>query len=598
MLPATGQPFVLLDDARPDGAPPRLYRDPVRMLRADTAPELAPLLEALRAAQAKGLHAAGYLSYEAGLALEPALANRQLANGQMAQRPGPLAWFGLFETYERFEPGDLPDPGGAWVGPWTPNMDRAGYAAAFARARALIDAGDIYQVNLTFRLQAEFAGDPRALFAALRARSAAGYGALVHDGTDWLLSLSPELFFSLKGRALQVKPMKGTAARLADARADAAQAAALAADPKQRAENLMIVDLLRNDLSRVCTPGSVIAGPLFAVESYPTVHQMVSSVRGTLGPGCDAIEVLKNLFPCGSITGAPKIRAMEVIGDLERSARGTYCGTIGRIDADGDAAFNVAIRTLHLHGAPASVPLGRAIVLGIGSAVVADSLAASEWAECLAKGEFARVDSSFDLIETMAFDPRTGLFRLERHLERLKDSARQLGFSCDRHALRNDLHVATFHLSEPSRLRLMLARSGESAIEIRAAPARPVAVWAVAPVPLPVHADDLRLAHKTSDRAFYDAPRRARPGCDEVVFVGPRGLVTEGSITNIFVQRGGHYLTPPLARGLLAGVLRAEMIDSGAAVEADLTLDDLAGGFFCGNSLRGLVPARLLPADA
>ena len=586
MLPPTGQPFVLLDDARPGGAPPRLYRDPVRILRADAPGELPPLLGALRAAQGQGLHAAGYLSYEAGLLLEPKLADRMPAD-----RAAPLAWFGLFERHVPFDIADLPDPRGAWLGRWTPDIDVADYDAGFARAAGLIDAGDIYQVNLTFRSHAACAGDPRALFAALRARAGAGYGALVHDGAQWLLSLSPELFFSLKRGEVRVRPMKGTALRRADPAADRAEAAQLASDPKQRAENLMIVDLLRNDLSRVCEAGSVRTGPLFAVESYPTVHQMVSSVRGTLSDPLGAVDLIANLFPCGSITGAPKIRAMEVIGDLEATPRGPYCGAIGRIDADGDAAFNVAIRTLHLPAGAASVSLG------LGSGVVADSLSAAEWAECLAKGEFARVDSQFDLIETMAFDPRAGLIRLERHLERLKDSARALAFECDRHQLRNDLHAATFHLAAPSKVRLMVARSGASAIEVRPAPLHPEHGWQVAMAPLPVGPEDVRLAHKTSDRAFYDDARRAHAPCDEVIFTDADGFLTEGSYSNIFVERDGRYLTPPLSRGLLPGILRGELLADGRATEADLRPEDLAHGFLCGNSLRGLVTSRLFSTN-
>ena len=586
MLPPSGQPFVLLDDARPDGTPARLYRNPVGIIRADEPHELPTLMKTLRGARADGLHVAGYLSYEAGLAMEPALAVRM-----PSCRPSPLAWFGLFEDWEHFGPAHHADPGGAWLGDWTPEWSRAEYDGAFGAALDLIRAGDVYQVNLTFRSKAAFSGDPRALFAALRSRGAAGYGALVHDGADWLLSFSPELFFSLKGKEVRAKPMKGTAARHADARADAAAARDLAADPKQRAENLMIVDLLRNDLSRVCMPGSVLAGPLFAVESYPTVHQMVSGVRGQIAPDSDAVDLIEKLFPCGSITGAPKIRAMEVIDGLEKSPRGPYCGAIGRIDANGDAAFNVAIRTLHLQAGSGSVSLG------LGSGVVADSVAGKEWAECLAKGEFARVDRQFDLIETMAFDPRAGLIRIERHLERLKESARQLGFECDRHALRNDLHAATFHLTQPSKVRLMLARSGASAIEVRPAPLHPEAGWMVALAPLPVGPEDFRLSHKTSDRAFYDAPRKVHGGCDEILFTDAAGFLTEGSYSNVFVEKDGVYHTPPLARGLLPGVLRAELIETGQAIEADLRPDDLAHGFLCGNSLRGLVSARLIPTN-
>jgi para-aminobenzoate synthetase / 4-amino-4-deoxychorismate lyase len=576
-------PFVLLDDARAHGASPaRLYAKPVRALIATTAVELDLLLHDLRAAQAEGLHAAGYLAYEAGFALEPRLAEKL----KERELPTPLAWFGLFEGYSETDammvPDLLPNPAGAWLGALAPKVARGDYDGAFDAIEAYISAGDIYQANLTFRAAARYAGNPLALYAAIRPRAAAGYGGVVWTGEQWFLSFSPELFFALKDGRVTTKPMKGTAARVRDSVADAAVAAEMRADPKQRAENLMIVDLLRNDLSRVAEAGSVEVPDLFTVETYPTVHTMTSTVTAQLREGLGAVDLLRAIYPCGSITGAPKIRAMEIIDEIEQNPRGIYCGSIGRIDASGDAAFNVAIRTLHLNDAQ------KTLSVGLGSGIVADSVGSAEWAECLAKGEFARVTRpDFDLIETMRFEPASGIARLELHLDRMKASANALEFVFDRHEARNRLHAATFHLADPAKLRLLASRAGSLAIEIRPLPHDHEEGWDVTVVPLPVDTGDFRLAHKTTDREFYDEARHAT-GMDEVIFVDSAGYLTEGSFTALFVRKDGKLMTPPLSRGLLPSVLRRELIESGEAVEGDLRPDDLGPGFFLGNSLRGL----------
>ena len=581
-LPRDTTPFVLLDDARGKGAAPtRLYLDPVEIVVTRKPSEVAVALKALRTATRGGLHAAGYLAYEAGYPLEPALA--ALAPALAAQ---PLLWFGLFRSVTEIAgtdvPALLPDPAGAWIGAPEPAITQPDYDTAVAAVQALIAAGTIYQANLTFPASVRCAGHPLALYAGLRARAAAGYGGIVHTGHDWILSLSPELFFACDGARVQTRPMKGTATRHADPHADRATAAALAADPKQRAENLMIVDLLRNDLSRIAQPGSVAVPELFTIETYPTVHQMTSTVTATLADGHDAVDILRAIYPCGSITGTPKISAMETIARIERSPRGVYTGSIGRIDPGGRAAaFNVAIRTIQL-----GAGTGR---LGLGSGIVADSNAPEEWAECLAKGSFIASPRAFDLIETMAFDPQTGIARLDRHLARMKASARVLGFAFDRHAARNELQAATFRLRSPARIRLLLARSGAMAIDTRALPVPPTEPVAVTVVPLPVDSGDFRLHHKTTDRRFYDAPRH---DVFEVLFTDPAGLLTEGSFTNVFVRDGDTLLTPPLTAGL-PGILRAALIDAGKAREAELRPADLMDGFLIGNSLRGLLPARL-----
>ncbi len=588
MMLKADTPFVLFDDARPAAASPaRLYTAPIGELTAYNPDEIQPLIEALRKAGKNGKHVAGYFNYEAGFALEKGLKPR----GDEDQ--GPLAWFGIFNEYQDVRadaiPSCLPPPAGAWLSPIKPELDQSAYARAFATVKNYILAGDIYQANLTFRAAAQYAGDPLALYAAIRANAAAGYGGIVWTGREWTLSFSPELFFALKNGRVTTKPMKGTARRLADSVADAAAAAELKADPKQRAENLMIVDLLRNDLSRVCEAGSVQAPDLFRIESYPTVHQMTSVVTADLSPGEDALSLMEAIFPCGSITGAPKIRAMEIIEELESSPRGVYCGSIGRIDADGEAAFNVAIRTFRLNEQTKQASLG------LGSGVVADSQMGDEWSECLDKGEFARMSGyGFDLIETMRFEPATGILRLELHLERMKESARALGFEFDHHAARNQLHAVTFHLEKSSKIRLLQAIRGATSVEVRDAPEAVNELIKVALVPLPVSHSDFRLRHKISDRAFYDDARRAAVGCGEVVFIGADGYLTEGSIHSLFVEREGMLLTPPLSRGLLPSVLRRELIENGKAVESDLQRDDLTEGFFLGNSVRGLCAAKLV----
>ncbi|WP_086619366.1 aminodeoxychorismate synthase component I [Erythrobacter tepidarius] len=599
-------PFVLLDDARAGegAADALLYEAPEALFVAHRAGEVEAALAAAEAArQAGGGALAGYVAYEAGLALEPRLA--PLA-AQRSGAAGPLVWLGLFGAPRRIAAAEVPAfldaraSGPGTIGPLEPQLSPGGYAAAFAALTEAIRAGDIYQANLTYPLAGAFRGDPVGLYAALRAAAAASYGGLIFDGSHWLLSFSPELFVALGGAEAKVKPMKGTRPRMADPAADRAMAEDLATSVKDRAENLMIVDLMRNDLSRVAEAGSVRVDAPFAVESYPTLHQMVSTVRARLSPGKGAMELVRALFPCGSITGAPKIRAIELLAQAERDARGPYCGAIGRIDASGDAAFNVAIRTLRL--TPIENGQGLA-VLGIGSAIVADSEAMAERRECEVKAGFVRravpglTAPQCDLIETMRFEPESGIALLELHLARMKASAAALGFAFDRHAMRNQIQALCFELEAPARVRLVVSRSGASALETGPLPAPPPAPVKVVALPHPLDPSDWRLMHKTSDRGFYeDALEAARScGAAEAVLVRADGLVTEGSWTNVLVDGPeGVLLTPPARLGLLPGVLREHLITGGRAREANLTLDDLERGFWLGNALRGMMRAELI----
>lgn len=573
-------PFVLLDDAREhDAAAARLYVDPMRVITAETLADVPLALDEIRAAQTEGLHAAGFLSYEAGYALE-----RRFQN---AHTNDTLLWFGLFRDYREIAAADvlalLPPPQSAWIGALQPRISRQDYDAAIAQVKEYIAAGDIYQANLTFPCDVPFQGHPLAVYAQMRGRARAGYGGVVFTGQEWLLSLSPELFFTLHKGKLMTKPMKGTIVRADD---ETSERAALISDPKQRAENLMIVDLLRNDLARVAEVGSVHVPKLFEVESYPSLHTMTSTITAQLRAGLSVTDVLAAIFPCGSITGAPKIRAMEIVAELERASRGAYTGSIGRIDPNGDAAFNVAIRTLH------SAAGAETATIGLGSGVVADSHAALEWQECLDKGAFVATPTPFDLIETLRCDGAQDIKLLDFHMARLASSAARLGFICNEEDIRNALHSASIQRESGCKLRLRLSKSGALAIESSPLPHLPDDVVNVAIASLPVFATDIRLAHKTSDRCFYDEARKTS-GAFEILFTDRQGFLTEGSFTTVFVPHNGALLTPPLSRGLLPGVLRASLLESGQAIEADLTHNDLQGEFYIGNALRGLMKARL-----
>jgi para-aminobenzoate synthetase/4-amino-4-deoxychorismate lyase len=551
-----------------------LYRSATEIVETREARGVRACLERLR-----GRQAAGFISYEAGHSLEPKLASITRSAGQSDP---PLIWFGLFETVETAPP--LPPVEGAWAGHPTPAISFEDYRAAVEQIRGLIAEGDVYQVNFTFPCSVATAGSPLALYAQLRTRAQASWSALVFTGTHWLLSLSPELFFTLEDGAVTCRPMKGTAPPGSDPQS-------LRDDPKNRAENLMIVDLIRNDLSRVSEPGTVRVQELFQIEEYPTLFQMTSTVTSRLRPGLDAIDVIDAAFPCGSVTGAPKIRAMERIDTLETVApRGPYTGSIGHIAPSGEAEFNVAIRTLVL-GAQATT--GR---LNVGSGIVFDSDAEAEWQECRQKAGFVQSRAEFALFETFSWGP-DGNPLAERHLNRLQRSANSLEFDLDREAIEAELNAMRSQLSADVRLKITLEKSGQIQCETSSMPDPIEEPAKVAIVERTMEADDFRLTHKTTERRSYDEAR-ARAGTFEVLFVDEDGFLTEGSFTNVFVRRGERMLTPPLRRGLLPGILREQLLESGLAAEADLRPGDLEGGFFIGNSLRGLMPAVIETSPA
>ncbi len=549
-----------------------VFHRPFQIIRAAGSRDVPAALEAVRAALATGHHVAGWLAYELGYALEAKLVSL------MPKADFPLLCLGVFAPPQ--PQADAP-AGRAWAGPLKREWDGAAYGARFRAVKDYIAAGDIYQANLSFRARFAFLGDPLALYEELRAASGAAWCGYVDDGERQVVSLSPELFFTADADGtLTARPMKGTAARGTD---DAADRAMLAASGKNRAENLMIVDLIRNDLGRVAEVGSVRADDLFKVETYPTLHAMVSTVSAERRVDCGPADVLRALFPCGSVTGAPKIRAMQVLRELEDSPRGAYCGALGYFAPAGargfSAAFNVAIRTLTI--------TGNAGELGIGGGLVQDSDEADEYAECLLKARFFEAARRrLALIETLKWD---GAFtRLDAHLARMAASAKLFGLPFDAAAARAALETAAARAGGKGALRVRLVLD-EGGHEATACPLPPNPLcWSFALSPKTVLSGDILLRHKTDWRELYDG-EAARLGSDEVVFCNERGEVCEGARSNIFVERDGLLLTPPLSCGLLPGVLRAELIAQGRAREAVLRPGDLKGEVWFGNSLRGLI---------
>lgn len=488
-----------------------------------------------------------------------------------------------------------------------PSVDRPGFTRAIDRIHEAIRAGETYQVNYTYRLHGEAYGSPVDLYRRLRARQTVAYGALIAlpgEEATHVLSRSPELFLRHEAGTLTARPMKGTAPRIAAPESDSETARLLSLDIKNRAENLMIVDLLRNDLGRVAQTGSVKVPALFAIEPYATLFQMTSTVNARVKPEVGFAELLRAVFPCGSITGAPKHHTMELIAGLETTPRGLYCGAIGWVDAPreheriGDFCLSVAIRTLTLGAVEGGLRPAR---LGIGAGIVLDSRADDEFEECLLKARFLTgLDPGFQLFETL-WARRGEARHLDRHLARLERSARALGFAFDPDEARAvvDATLASLPAGAPSRLRVALSHGGELAVTH--APLAPLPRGEVglliAPERLPDH--NPLSAHKTTLRQLYDAGVQAaeRAGAFDSLFFTADGRLVEGGRSSVFLQLDGRWCTPPLSDGALPGVMRAQLLaDPGwATTERSLSLADLqrAQAIVVCNSLRGVLPAHL-----
>ncbi|WP_434053610.1 MAG: aminodeoxychorismate synthase component I [Roseibium sp.] len=573
----------------------RLFENPAEIVSCTALENVPGCLARLEAAQGEGRFAAGFLAYELGFAFEEKLKHRFEPTDE------PLLWFGIYDSVREI-PIDVAKEllsrsavsEDAALGAPVFDMERETYATAFERVRDHLAKGDIYQVNLTMRAQLSHEGAPEALFLDLMQRQPVEFAAFIRMPDRSVLSLSPELFLERQRDVLRTRPMKGTAPRGRFASEDKRIARDLASDPKQRSENTMIVDLMRNDLSRIADTGSVRVTKLCEVERYKSLHQMTSTIEAKLPGHAGFSSIIRNLFPCGSITGAPKLSAMQIAHDLESGPRGIYTGSIGYLAPGGDFRLNVAIRTLVLR----DDGTGQA---GTGSGVVFDSGAAPEYDECILKLKFMTEDiPDFDLIETMAYDPSEGFLLFERHLQRLQKSADYLGFRSDPDAVRAELLQKASHFTGPRRVRLLMNADGE--ISITSTDLTPVDANTVFNLVLATErtrSSDRFLYHKTTNRAFYDETRaryQAETGCQEVLFVNEDGFLTEGSYMTLFLKKDGILLTPALHHGLLPGTFRAGLLERGLAREADLTEEDLATAetVFVGNSVRGLVRGRLL----
>lgn len=563
-------------------------------------PSLKKALKQLPRQLGQGRTMAITLDYEAGYGFEKQLSALNNASG-------PIAWFGAFnqaatctwsqvkawmkksvQQYQRWP--------AYWLSRVQPQLTYAVYRRQLDRIHEAIAAGRTYQVNFTFPWHAHFAGNELAFFLDLFQAQPVGYAAMIRRQKDVILSLSPELFFSKKDDGIMVRPMKGTAPRGRTLEEDRCLKTALAGSEKNRAENIMIVDLLRNDLGRLCRIGSVHTKHLFQVESYRTLFQMTSTVQGELRPNTSWLDLFGALFPCGSVTGAPKVETMSLIHSLEQQPRGLYTGALGYILPDGSAQFNVPIRTLQLQ------PQNGCLTCGLGSGIVADSRAKAEWQECGIKGRFLRdCVKNYELIETMLWKPGLGIELLNRHLKRLQQSADFFRIPFFEQRLRQRIKrlVRRLDPQRSHRLRLLLDSHGQATLTttpFTPEPGRSPGYIRLASKR--VHSSNLFLYHKTTNRNFYHYfTRRAQAqGLADYIFCNEQGKLTEGTVTNLFVVKNKAWLTPPVSDGLLPGVMRQVVMAGHKAGEKSLTVEDLikADHIYLTNAVRGLREVNLL----
>jgi para-aminobenzoate synthetase/4-amino-4-deoxychorismate lyase len=598
-----------LDEHGADGVRARELCDLQEVVEARTIDEVSEAIRRVEIATARGSIAAGFVAYEAAPAFD-----RALRVAPRAEQPGlPLAWFGLFASERPVPPLEPHDGGAATIAgasPWSCEVGRDDHLAAMARLRKAIVAGDTYLTNLTTRYRRPWSDgdDAFALYRQLAGQYARGLHAYL-ETDDWIvMSGSPELFFAVRDRTITVQPMKGTAARGRWSDEDRVVAERLRTSDKERAENVMVVDLVRNDLGRVSVPGSITVPRLCEVERHPTLWQLSSTVTGALRPEAGLDDVFAALFPCASVTGAPKVSTMELIAEVEASPRGVYCGAIGyarRADDGSDpssleARFSVAIRT-----AVVDKRAGTA-TYGSGGGISADSDPDDEWHEVALKAQVlfglgADRAPQAPLLETMRFDPAdriagaTGVRNLEGHLARLRSSADHLG-----RPLPDDLHdqvVQSVADVGPSRIRMLVDLDGTVAIEHHPLPDDLVPGHRIHLCldHEPVDPDDVGLFHKTADRRRYDERSLRHPEADDVVLVNLRGEVTETTRANLAVRIGARWFTPPIDSGLLPGVERQRLVADGSLVERVLDVADLlvADEVATVNSLRGWTPATV-----
>jgi len=557
------------------------FRDPVLVLQADTPDAVhRTLVDVEHLTRDRGLHAVGFVTYEAGAAY----------GLPVSASPGdlPLAWFALCEPSGVLRIERQKRTADYRIGTLAPSVERGQFAEAFARIRHHLADGNSYQANYTFRLSGAFDGDAASFFADLCDAQRGQHAAFIDLGRFVICSASPELFFEIQGLDIVARPMKGTARRGRTLDDDRAAGLQLATSAKNQAENVMVVDMVRNDLGRIADVGSVQVSELFTVERYPNVWQMTSVVRArSLAPLAD---IFSALHPSASVTGAPKVATMELLRALEAGPRGVYTGAVGHVPPDGMASFNVAIRTAVIDRTSST------LTFGIGSGIVWDSDADAEYDECLLKGAvLGQRPVDFELLETLRWSPGDGFVLLERHLQRLQEAAEYFSMPMPRAEVDAALAAAITEAAGPLRVRLLVSRQGQVRVEQQPfVPAAGAVRAALAPAP--IDSSDVFLFHKTTNRRVYDDARASVPGVDEVLLWNAGGEVTEGTTANLVAEIDGVRVTPPIASGLLAGTYRAMLLDTGRVTERVLTIDDLrhATALWLVNSVQGERPVELV----
>jgi para-aminobenzoate synthetase / 4-amino-4-deoxychorismate lyase len=574
------QPTAIIEFVDSCGQPIQAeFHQPTDIVIANTIEEVIPALHRVEAAVKQGFYAVGYVSYDAAPAFDHAF---QVRNAPTM----PYVWFALFEQMER-----LQERNGGWyqVSKWIPDTSASRYQDAITHIKNAIAHGETYQVNYTIRLHANFAGDAISFYQNLKRAQGGSFHAFLDTGRYQIVSVSPELFFSWKNGCLTTKPMKGTAPRGRWKSEDEQNRLALQTSEKDQAENVMIVDLLRNDMSRICTPGTVHVPKLFEVETYRTVFQMTSTIQGMTAQDISLTDLFKALFPCGSITGAPKVKTMEIISKLESSNRDVYCGAIGILKPDGEMVFNVAIRTVVID------TLRKSAWYGVGGGITWDSSADGEYQEMQNKSNVLETYfPKFGLLETIRLQNGSYVL-LDRHLKRLQESSEYFALGVDVSYIRRELlDRASLHPSGVFKVRVVAYGNRDVTIEIL--PLQEGMGDRIPKVRLadhPVNSKNLFLYHKTTNRQVYS--EHQDPGWYDVLLWNERGECTEFTVGNLVYQIQGELYTPPIHCGLLAGTLRNEWIESGKLKERVLRTEDIESveQLWFINSVRGFIPVKL-----
>lgn len=608
----SAQPFALLDDAQADAAQSRLYYGLKQVVECRELSDWPGFIHTLETALRDRHYGVALLSYETGAQLQDIAPRDGAAVSRVAIFRHCLK---LNSTQVEQLLSEIP-ASVAGVADIRPNVDEATFSDAIKKIQTYIAAGDTYQVNYTYRLHFDVYGDPLALYRRLRERQPVPYGALIYmpEG-DIVISMSPELFIRHQQGNLYAKPMKGTAAATGDMLRDQQLAAGLAADTKNRAENLMIVDLLRNDLGRIAETGSVQVPQLFEVQRFSSVLQMTSTIHARLRADLGLRDILNALFPCGSITGAPKRRTMEIIREIEPAARDVYTGAIGWFDPPqhtnipGDFCLSVPIRTLQLRASDKDSGVSSTLrkgVMGVGAGIVYDSRADEEFAECQLKAKFLTgLPAQFELFETMYATRELGCRHWPRHLQRLRRSAHYFGFIWNEENICRTVQEFCANLPPHTAYRLRLAINAQGQIAITSGVLAPLNKHpGVILAQQTTSSHDVFLRHKTSVRQRYDEAWKAAEaqGAFDMLFFNEQGYLTEGGRSNVLIQKDGVWLTPPLSDGVLPGVMRSVLLEEPEfqqqyrVREQSLTRADLdnASQIMLCNSLRGVFSAELL----